>query len=391
MASGGGVRMGLIGALAALLAVAAAPAWAQAPDCKALARRIADFDKRANSALAERYERAARKQRDEIDRTINYGEQSGCWAGDAEDGAPAMCRQLDARLARMRANLDDLEARAGQAAREGDAGETRESLAYDYDLWCRGLDRPTTSARPPLGRIPDDEAVRIDGVPIPDSRPGAELIIPDARAGGDLTIRDAGSPPPGGEVDAGAVALCVRVCDGGYFPLSAPVRTGRTEGLQPLCSAQCPGTPARVYLSRKGEDVSKAVALNGDFYAALPNAFRFRKKYDPACACKPADKNWGQVLTEAERLLQSETGKADAAIPANGLPKLPLRGGDADAASSPAKPRAGAAKAPAKPGEAAPAAPPAPAAGAAPESGAYREVIGPDGVKRRIRIVGPQQ
>lgn len=378
MASGGGVRMGLIGALAAFLAVAAAPAWAQAPDCKALARRIADFDKRANSALADRYERAARKQRDEIDRTINYGEQSGCWGGGFADDGAAMCRQLDARLAKMRDNLEDLEIRAAQASRESDAGETRESLAYDYDLWCRGLDRPATAARPPLGRIPDDEAVRIDGVP-----------IPDARAGGDLTIRDAGVPPPGGEVDAGAVALCVRVCDGGYFPLSAPVRMGRTEGLQPLCSAQCPGTPARVYLSRKGEDVSKAVALNGDFYAALPNAFRFRKKYDPACACKPADKNWGQVLTEAERLLQTETGKADAAVPANGLPKLPLRGGDADAASSPAKPRAGAAKAPAKPGEVAPA--PPPAAGAAPDSGAYREVIGPDGVKRRIRIVGPQQ
>jgi hypothetical protein len=406
MASVAGLRLSLIGALAGALAgVVALPALAQAPDCKALARRIADYDKRANSSLAERYERAARKQRDEIDRTVSYGEQSGCWTQIDGEAAPAMCRQLDARLARMRANLDDLDARAEEAGRSSwDGGQSREALVYDYETWCQTADAPARSGRIPLDRIPADESVRIDGETSPG---GGGLYSPGTGAtlspgtGVDLRIPDI-STPPGGDFDPTVSALCVRVCDGGYFPLTAPVRPGRTESLQQLCSAQCPGTEARVYTMRKGEDVSKAVALNGDFYAALPNAFKFRKKYDPACACKPAGKSWGQVLNEAEKVLQEQSGRTDSSSPAADLPKIsapPLRGGDAEGA---ARPRAAAPKG-ARSGavESAPLAPPAPRAAApapAPvqppkaEDGAeYREVVGADGVTRRIRIVGPKQ
>lgn len=370
MASGG-LRNGLIGALAALAASAALPARAQGPDCKALARRIADFDKRANSSLADRYDRAARKQRDEIDRTVSYGEQSGCWGQESDEAPPALCRQLDSRLARMRANLESLEARADEAARsQWDGGESREGLVYDYQLWCQSAD--AKAPRLPLDRIPADESVRIDG----DLSPGAGVQISPG-TGFDLRIPGFDPPSPSADIDPEATAICVRVCDGGYFPLSAQVGRGRTEGLQELCSALCPGTSARVYTMRKGEDVSKAVALNGDFYAALPNAFLFRKKYDPACACKPAGKNWGQALTEAERVLQQQSRRSDAPSPANEPPKNPgLRGGDADAAA----PRSG------------PPAPTVPASPSKAEDGAtYREVVGPDGVKRRIRIVGPKQ
>ena len=400
MASVAGLRLSLIGALAGFAAgLVAIPALAQGPDCKALARRIADYDKRANTSLAERYERAARKQRDEIDRTVSYGEQSGCWMQIDGEAAPAMCRQLDARLARMRANLDDLDARADEAGRSTwDSGQNREALVYDYETWCQKPDAPARNGRIPLDRIPADESVRIDG----DLSPGGGgLYSPGTGAtlspgtGVDLRIPDI-STPPGGEVDPSVSALCVRVCDGGYFPLTAPVRPGRAESLQQLCSAQCPGTAARVYTMRKGEDVSKAVALNGDFYAALPNAFKFRKTYDPACACKPAGKSWGQVLNEAEKVLQEQSGRTDSASPAADLPKIaapPLRGGDAEAASGAPKPRAAAPKG-GRPG-AVESAPPAPPAAAQPQKtengGEYREVVGADGVTRRIRIVGPKQ
>lgn len=399
-------RIGWIrAATAALALLACAPqAQAQAPDCKALSRRIADFDKRANSSLSDRYERAARKQRDEIDRSVSYGEQSGCWTQDGDGPQPALCRQLDARLARMRANLDDLQARADEAGRSGwDGGESRESLVYDYQLWCQGMDSPAAGPRRlPIDRIPADDAVRIDGELSPGT--GVDLKIPDI------------SPPASvyGEADPNAVALCVRVCDGGYFPLTAPVKPGKLEGLQALCSAQCPATEARVYTLRKGEDVSKAVAGDGDFYAALPNAFKFRKKYDPACACKPAGKTWGQVLNQAEKILEEQTGKSDPAV-ADGLPKIvapSLRGGDADAASGQSKATRTAPSGAAKSGmiESAPLAPPAPApppaaapravvAPAAPSTAPanaenaaeYREIVGADGVKRRVRIVGPKQ
>lgn len=395
--AGRSVRFG--GCVAAALGLAlgmglfASSAQAQRPDCKALARRIADFDKRSNSSLSDRYDRAARKQRDEIDRTVSYGEQSGCWAQGLDETPSAMCRQLDARLARMHANLDDLQSRADEASRSGwDGGDSREALVYDYDLWCKGIDTPADLRQAPLERIPPDETTRIDG----DLSPGS---------GVDLKITEGSLY--GGGVDANTVALCVRTCDGGYFPLTAPVKQGHLENLQALCAAQCPAVEAKLYTMKKGEDVAKALSTSGDFYASLPNAFKFRKKYDPACACKPAGKQWGQVLTEAERLLEQETGKTDKQVSteqAEALARPPgppaLRRGDADAAAGQLYGRGGKPKASAAPATVAPVAPvaaastPAPAAPAptrTEESGDYREIVGADGVKRRVRIVGPKQ
>jgi hypothetical protein len=366
------------------LAFDVAPAVAQATDCRELARRIRDFDKRANSALSERYASAARRQRDEIDRTIGYGEQSGCWTQGFDTPPPNHCRQLDARLAKMRANLDDLESRADEASRDWSGAETREQLTYDYDLWCRG---DSAAPAPGMRRVP------IGPVP-PDDAPAASE--PDDSY---LRVPDVG---PSGQ-DVGDTAICVRTCDGGYFPLTAPVRAGRLDDLQALCAAQCPNVEAKLYTMRKGEDVSKAVTINGDFYAALPNAFRFRKKYDPACVCKPPGKNWGQALGEAEKLLEEQTGKSDAQLSpgeAERLSRPPaLRSGDADSAVGKARPpgktdarRKSETRPDPEPKQIVDDAPreATPRAGPVDPKAEYREVVGPDGVKRRIRIVGPK-
>lgn len=375
-----GAALGAFACLAASVAaatLAAPPAAAQTTDCRELARRIRDFDKRANSALADRYAAAARRQRDEIDRTIGYGEQSGCWTQGFDQPAPPLCRQLDGRLAKMRANLDDLEARADEASRDWSGGESREQLTYDYDLWCRGdsAEPAPGMRRVPIGPIPPDDA------PAAADEDNGYMRVPDVAAPAQ---------------DVGDSAICVRTCDGGYFPLTAPVRAGRLDDLQALCTAQCPNVEAKVYTMRKGEDVSKAVGANGDFYAALPNAFRFRKKYDPSCACKPPGKSWGQSLGEAEKLLEEQTGKSDATLSpgeAERLSRPPtLRGGDAETAvgKSRASGKADSRKK-TDPAKAEDAAPESPAqAGPVDPKAEYREVIGPDGVKRRIRIVGPK-
>jgi hypothetical protein len=198
----------------------------------------------------------------------------------------------------------------------------------------------------------------------------------------------------------GDTAICVRTCDGGYFPLTAPVRATRAQDLQALCTAQCPATEAKLYTMRKGQDVSNAATPDGELYSSHPNAFKFRKKFDPACSCKPQGKNWGQVLTEAEKLLEKETGAQDAAVSPQQAEKLsqperaPELRRDTPKPAPAVKPAPGAAAAPGARPSGAPSAPSAPnaAAPAAPgDQSEYREVVGPDGVKRRVRIVGPKQ
>jgi hypothetical protein len=371
------------------------PALAQAPNCRDLARQIAQMERRPDRSAAQKYERAAEKQRSEIERTQNYGEQSGCWRQSFYEPTSPMCRQLDARLAQMRANLEELQFRADQAAAEIGGAANREALLYDYETYCSGRDKRRDASMPrnplPLDVVPPDEPSPDDGGLAPDIAPSGATIRPD------LDVR-----PPPDQADLGDKAVCVRLCDGGYFPLTAPVRANRTQDLQALCSAQCPNTEAKLFTMKKGEDISNAVSADGDFYTALPNAFKFRKKFDPACACKPAGKNWGQVLTEAEKLLERETGKQDAQVSPQQAEQMSQPEDPPALRRDTPKPPAAAPK-PAAPAAAAPTPSPKPAAPAAAAGGAtsappsapagpgeYREVIGPDGVKRRVRIVGPK-
>ncbi len=131
---------------------------------------------------------------------------------------------------------------------------------------------------------------------------------------GDVPGTD-GLPPPGGTLTptAGAEALCVRTCDGGFFPLIYSSRHLSPDGLTELCKASCPNADVKVYTRVPGEEVKTAVGLDGTPYTNLPNALKFEKTYDPACSCKPAGQSWSQALANAEAILGHE-GKGDIIV-----------------------------------------------------------------------------
>ena len=79
--------------------------------------------------------------------------------------------------------------------------------------------------------------------------------------------------------------LCVRVCDGYYFPISNKVSGKRTKIDAVACqSMYSEDGQADLYVQRSGNsDVGEAVSLNGKRYADQPFAFQFRETYNPAC------------------------------------------------------------------------------------------------------------
>ena len=81
--------------------------------------------------------------------------------------------------------------------------------------------------------------------------------------------------------------LCVRLCDGFYFPISGATSGSGLSRDADACSASC-GTEARLfYHPNGGGDVDSMVDLTGLAYSALPNAFRYRKTLVPECRCRP--------------------------------------------------------------------------------------------------------
>ena len=95
--------------------------------------------------------------------------------------------------------------------------------------------------------------------------------------------------------------VCVRTCDGAYFPISFATVPARFPDDEKACKALCPAAEASLYAYRNpGEDMNAAVSISGQPYTALPNAFKFRAEFNPSCSCKAAGQSWADALKSAD-------------------------------------------------------------------------------------------
>ncbi|MBM3608920.1 MAG: DUF2865 domain-containing protein, partial [Alphaproteobacteria bacterium] len=101
----------------------------------------------------------------------------------------------------------------------------------------------------------------------------------------------------------GTFAVCVRKCDGGFFPVSYSARRGNLDDLSDLCSALCPNAETVLFTMRFGAEIDDAMSIEGESYSSLANAGKFKKSFNPACGCKRPDQSWSEVLAKAEKLL----------------------------------------------------------------------------------------
>ena len=91
--------------------------------------------------------------------------------------------------------------------------------------------------------------------------------------------RRASAPSSGG---GRAVAYCVRLCDGRYFPIQRHANASPAQ----LCSAFCPAAKTQVF---NGSQIDHAYAGGGQRYADLENAFVYRQRIVEGCSCNGKD------------------------------------------------------------------------------------------------------
>ncbi len=125
------------------------------------------------------------------------------------------------------------------------------------------------------------------------------------RNGGNFLDNLFGNNPAPGGAPAGDLGpqsgtyrtVCVRTCDGAYFPVSFATVPGRFPDDEKTCKSLCPAAEATLFAYRNpGEDMNQAVSISGQPYSALPNAFKFRTEFNPSCACKAAGQTWSDAL-----------------------------------------------------------------------------------------------
>ncbi len=261
-------------------------AHAQSASCRRLAAQISELA-RSQPRSAARYGRAAVQQQRQLARTAADANRLGCnrsrflFFGKAP---PPQCRAINSRIARMQANLANLRrlsynADAGRIARQ-------RQLRARYDALCRQRTAVVPRNRGFFDRL-FGSGPRYREVPIEQ----------------DADPREEEELPPSG----GSQAVCVRTCDGGFFPVSYSARRSNIGDLAELCEALCPNVKAKLYTYRAGRSIDEAVSTRGEPYKDLANAGKYRTSFKRSCTCKPPGQSWVQALQRAEELLDNKS------------------------------------------------------------------------------------
>ncbi|MDH3581464.1 MAG: DUF2865 domain-containing protein [Hyphomicrobiales bacterium] len=133
--------------------------------------------------------------------------------------------------------------------------------------------------------------------PEPQQAPEPQLTPPPRSAPGQATApRRRAAPPTGGGTYR---TLCVRTCDGFYFPISFKATRSKFKADAAACQSRCSEAKAQLFVYRNpGGSVNGAVDLAGNRYADLENAFLYRKELVQGCGCEPAP--WADTGGDAQ-------------------------------------------------------------------------------------------
>src|SRR6266481_1638978 len=254
------------------------------PVCPRLEAQLATIDRGGGSGdpakeeQVRRYQDAQAKQQAELDRVTSQAKRMGCDSSgffSLFSGQSAQCGPVNNQIQQMRANLEQITTSL-ERLRGGFGGSERDSQ------------RRSVLAALAQNNCGPQYANAARG-------PGSFL---ETLFGNNNNNNNPMTPG----VDLGPQSgtyrtVCVRSCDGAYFPISFSTVPARFPDDERTCKALCPAAEANLFTYRNpGEDINQAVSINGQPYASSPNAFRYRQEFNPSCACKAAGQTWSDAL-----------------------------------------------------------------------------------------------
>ena len=329
------------------------------PICPRLEGQLATIDRGGTGDPQKddqirRYQDAQTQQQAELDRVTSQAKRMGCDSSgffSIFSGQSSQCGPVNTRIQQMRANLDQITSNLERLRTGGFGGPDRDSqrrsvLTALAQNNC-GPQYANAAAAPGPGGFLNN--LFGGGNNNPNGQPGVD---PNTMSGTYRTV-------------------CVRTCDGGYFPVSFATSPARFGDDERQCKALCPATEAELYAYQNpGQDINQAVSISGAPYTALPNAFKFRTEFNPSCACKAPGQSWSEALKSIDDKAEAAQ-QGDIIVTEESAKKMQQRG-----QQQPAKGKKGA----------------APAQASAPDSTA---AAAPDTTtsassNKQIRTVGPK-
>src|SRR3979490_1992795 len=267
------------------------------PMCPRLEAQLATIDRGGGGDPAKdeqirRYQDAAAKQQSELDRVTSQAKRMGCDSSgffSLFSGQSAQCGPVNNQIQQMRANLEQITTSLERLRGGGLGGADRENQRRSVLLAppqnnC-GPQYANAARDANAGRGPGNFLENLFGNNTYPSAPSADL----------------------GPQSGTYRTVCVRTCDGGYFPISFATYPARFPDDEKTCKALCPAAEATLFTYRNpGEDINQAVSINGQPYSASPNAFRFRQEFNPPGSCRTAGQTWSDALKSIDEKAAAE-------------------------------------------------------------------------------------
>lgn len=92
---------------------------------------------------------------------------------------------------------------------------------------------------------------------------------------------------PRSAVSGGSRTMCVRLCDGYYWPATTGTQSSSIIRDQNTCTQSCEAETKLFIRPSLGADAGDMRDLSGKPYKKLKTAFLYRKTYVPECKCRP--------------------------------------------------------------------------------------------------------
>ncbi len=262
------------------------------PMCVRLEGQLAALDRGggggdpARDEQIRRYQDSQAKQQAELDRVTMQAKRMGCDSSgffSLFNGQSAQCGPVNTQIQQMRANLDQITANL-ERLRAGSGGFSPERESQRRSVL---LALAQNNCGPQYANAAQSQG-------------GGNFL--SNLFGGNNAGNPQGAPPSDLGPQSGTYrTVCVRTCDGAYFPISFATVPARFPDDEKSCKALCPAAEAALYAYRNpGEDMNSAVSTTGQPYSALPTAFKFRSEFNPSCSCKAAGQSWADALKSAD-------------------------------------------------------------------------------------------
>ena len=370
-----GWRETAFGAVAALMGATAALAQAQAPMppgpppavaanpvCGRLETQLGAIDRGtvdpARADQIKRLDDSSRQQQAELDRLNAQARRQGCQSGgffSFFSGQSPQCTPINQQIQQTRGNLErtlaDLDRLQGGAA--GDREAQRQTvIAALAQNNCGPQYRAAANQQ----------------------RGFFENLFGGNRGGGG----GLGGGDNGGLFSSNSGTyrtVCVRTCDGYYYPISYATSQDRFAEDAQTCQQTCPAAETVLMSNPTGADINQAVSTSGAPYTSLPNAFRYRKEVVPTCGCRAPGQSWAQALGQ----VRDTTVQSDDIVVTPGVAQKMSQPRDAQGRPVRAEAKALDPKAAAAAASGAQAAAP----------GDEGDTVAPPDKKRPVRAVGP--